>query len=351
MGILLNMPHRLKTPRWYKKRKIQIENMDIWNVAFPEGAEIDPNTAWKVFWKTAASMYRDGCFRVENIDARSPEKVSYGIWWSSKRYDFIPIAHTFDSETLPDGAWYLDEPLHDDETYPVIQRPQRFLSEVENKDEIERSRRQYISDYTKWAISKCAQELLLEYSPHYKVSLFVAEDSYLTAPSLILSKRWSSIPDNVSAANRRNLTRDAFVRNLESELYKRLGLEPTQTYKRNGVSLLMEDDAFVVSFIPATLSLRSKFLDIDWPKWWLRIYEGDSTAYQLACLLWCDWILKSLRELVSLDKSLNDPDLLRFNYSKSCLIPRETLVESTVDSVHVIQFHLLQALPVRPIGY
>ena len=345
------MPHRLKTPRWYKKRKIQIQNMDIWNVAFPEGAVIDPHTAWKVFWKTAASMYGEGGFRVENIDDRAPEKVSYGISWSSKAYDFIPIAHTFDSKDLTYGGMFLDEPVHNDETYPVIHHRQRFLGEVENKAEIERSRRQYIFDYTKWAISKCAQELLREYSPHYKVSLFVAEDSYLTAPSLILNKSWSSIPDNVSDANRRFLTKNAFDRNLESELYKLLGLEPTQAYKRNGLSLQMANDAFVVSFIPATLSLRSKFLDIDWPKWWLRIYEGDTTAYQLACLLWCDWILKSLREIISLDKSLNHPDLLRFNYSKSSLIPRETLVGNTVDSVHVIQFQLLQGLPVRPLDY
>lgn len=324
--------------------------MDIWNVAFPEGVDIDPNTAWKVFWKTAASMYGDGGFRVENIDARAPEKVSYGIWWSSKRYNFNPIAHTFDSGSQIDGAYYLGEPLSDDGTYPVYDEWYPRIGEDENNTVGVQSQRQYIHDITNWSISKCAKDRSVIGNYDYMVSLFVAEDSYLTAPSLVIDKSRHQILYTVAAYRRIERPDDVF-NNLEQGLHNLLGMNPTELHKRNPTGIIWDSGASVVSFIPADLELNSLLLDIDWPKWWLRIYEGDSTAYQFACLLWCDWILKSLRELIPLDSSISNRDFLRFNYSKSTFVPRHTLIGTTSERASALHYYLFQGLPVRPLHY
>jgi hypothetical protein len=342
------MPHRLKTPRWYTKRKIQIENMDIWNVAFPEGAEIDLNTAWKVFWKTAGAMYGKSGFRVDNIDARAPEKVSYGIWWSSSVFGATPFAHTVDSKTLGTDKRCLYNPLlqhdvHGRESW----EDEMFWYQLKYVDH-DGEKEQLIVNYIQWAVDRCAQDLAMDNSSYFKFKLFVAADTYCTVPSLFIDGDWRTMLRRHLRQRREYVVDDIY----EQQIEEVLGWRSTTNYKpRDRSGVLSMHNASAVSFVPSMLTKDSSISNISGLKWRKRFYEGDYVAYQLACLLWCDWILKSLRELLLLDSPYNDGNTLLFNYSKSTLVPRHALLGTPSERANAIRYHLFQALPVRPLDY
>jgi hypothetical protein len=329
------MPHRLKTPRWYKKRKIQIENMDIWNVAFPEGAVIDPNTAWKVFWKTAASMYGDGGFREEGRFHESIDNVSYGIYWSDFSHNPEPYLFATRARIVRDEFSYICQVDPSENVAPTwYSSPDHFMN-----------------DYASWCITKCAADLRRVYSRYYKVSLFVQDDKTGCAPSLVLFKEWESIIHKQARHGYVRRHDNVDVRQLHEPLQRIFGPRVTEQTRTSVDSVGRRSYASVTSFIPTEIPMKSDFLQINWPQWWVRICEGDSVAYPLACLLWCDWTIANIRQLLYLDSQTSRVGLMNFNFTKSCLMPRDQLSENLDSRSLAIMYHLNNPLSYIPSDY
>ena len=193
-----------------------------------------------------------------------------------------------------------------------------------------------------------AQDLAMDNSSYFMLKLFVAADTYCTVPSLFIDGDWITMLRRHKRQPREYVVDDIYKQKIEEVL----GWRSTMNYKpRDRSGVLSMHKASVVSFVPSMLTKDSTISNISGLKWRKRFDEGDYVACQLACLLWCDWILKSLRELLLLDSPYNDGKTLLFNYSKSTLVPRHALLGTTSDRANAIRYHLFQALPVRPLDY
>ena len=330
--------------------------MDIWNVAFPDGAVIDPHTAWKVLWRTAASMYGEGGFRVENIDDRAPEKVSYGISWQSL---FLSNAtFTIDDKLISSRSDWLTWRYSGGREFPVYRAPWQTNGESVTLAAIAQSRLKYISGFNEFCIRHYANSLPFRCHEKSIVQIYVDSGYRFTNPSLSMGINWSSFFKNGYGESKQ----DDYFRELLLE--NEMNMFTDQWYDvRRPLPKQSDDDRYeiqdifqtrqgsILSFIPAALPLDSTVMDIDWPEWWLDIYDGDTEAYQLGCLLWCDWILDLVRQLISLDESLHHPDFLRFNYSKSSVISGDELSGETSERANALQYQLFLTLPVRPLDY
>lgn len=312
--------------------------MDIWNVAFPEGAVIDPNTAWKVFWKTAASMDGDSGFsgewRKDYLDF-----VSYGGYWTDSTNNDQALAHTIDSFSIREQSEYLYIPTIDHSTYPVY----------------DGSQSRFIRDYLYWFTNECAKRNTGNNARYCELSLFVPDDYQCTSPCLVLQDQHGCPYDQVQffrylITKQRGVgVRTAY--DMSNMLSQIVGQRQIHLYQKRWSGALSDQYASVVSYLPALIPSDSDFLNVHWPMWWVRICEGDSVAHGLSCLLWCDWILSTLREMFDLDSTNNNSIGLRFNFAKTTLINRNDLAESVEKSLRAIHYRLSDSPPARPLDY
>ena len=314
------MPHRLKTPRWYTKRKIQIENTDIWNVAFPEGAEIDPNTAWKVFWKTAACMYGDGCFRVDNISngrsfLRSDEFIGY--WWSKLEYGGAEVSGL--------TGEYVTNEYHDSYWFDLflrctsISHPVQYLNRGNDNGTFSNSERFSL------------MPLLREASPGCRPGIGLGVDQF--------SICGGSEHTRIIKEGRLQVSR---------QLASFSGVKSIQGAQNFSDLFRPKSYPYFNYFNPEDLGCWGlDYLDVDWNTWWSRIETDDFYAYNLANLLWCDWAITKSRTLLDLDHS----PVLCFFFARTSTVGPRPYHDSDQSYLQAILHQFNNPLPVRPLDY
>jgi hypothetical protein len=309
------MPHRLKTPRWYKKRKIQIQNMDIWNVAFPEGAVIDPNTAWKVFWKTAASMYGTGGFRKRWIDWDEwshmyGETYTSGYYCTSTQPNFCcdDYIENHKCRIKRESARFRDS--------------YRYLSYGVDNDSIENSKGLSYHQFVHWTVNGTRPGLV--HVGVRRVSSYGAD----------------SEPHNCW----RSRTLDA--ESIDKHWRDYVNLNGNVQIQETG-----ELEKFYIWFSPETFGYSgSDYLNINWDRWWEKVEAGNEEAFTLSNLLWCDWLLTRIRPLIECSCEYGHHPI-EFVFPKVADVWFPEYLKCIRECRQEILCQFLRSLPVRPLDY
>lgn len=306
------MPHRLKTPRWYKKRKIQIQNMDIWNVAFPEGAVIDPHTAWKVFWKTAAAMYGEGGFRKRWVDwsYMNDETHTKGFYRMSIQPNYV------------DGGFIETHRCQVDRRFERCRNTYGYISIYE--DSLEKSEGISYHEFFDWTVNG-------------------------TRPGLIhvgARRPWASRNGTDSETHNGWYSHLLVSSAVDSHWSDFINLKGNIRIVERG-----ETEKYYNWFSPETFGYSgSEHLNINWDMWWEKVEAGNVEAFAIANLIWCDWLLTCIRPLIECSWGLNHRPI-HFVCSKVADVWDKAVLQNEFRCREQVICQFFQTLPVRPLGY
>ena len=289
--------------------------MDIWNVAFPEGAVIDPHTAWKVFWRTAASMYGEGGFRVENI-------FENGILHQ------VDVLGEYCSKLDYDGS-------HDS-----------YLKAIDAT--IEGGPLQVLAEFENHPRSFFDQSRQLEFMP------FVPMQTTSCRPAVVISAHrcMFCLPSSCDCDDKFSKygfpSQREFLsenRNFSERLSSLSGLvyqKKSQIHRdRYRVSL---NHCYLLFFNPEDLGYwGNDYLGLDWVEWWEKIEGGDMMAFNMANLAWCDWVITEMRSIFD----FRHRPIIKFVYSKRSIVGPRAYYNTHEEYIQEIMYQLSLPLPLR----
>jgi hypothetical protein len=287
--------------------------MDIWNVAFPEGAVIDPHTAWKRFWKTAASMYGN---------------------WSTT----VEIGERTRSESYHDGY------------YIYSCRPSESTADYEETHGLKLKRNRLYSDYK------------IRFSPYHEAIHNSLRFSYHEFSDWLVSGTRPGLIYCDPTIHQFRLDEDQDRWQVDIEKYESsvmaLGNYWSDFINMKGNTQIPAWDdrrRFYIWFSPETFGYSgSDYLNINWDLWWEKVDAGDAEHFTLANLLWCDWFLTNIRPLLDIGQTIPymySTRPLHFVYSKVADVwNQDILNDYRLLPIHVM-YELSKPLPVRPTDY